>query len=190
MRHHGIPTRLLDWTESPLVALFFALCDSTEGEAACVWLLRPWSLNAISIRRRSVPTTDLEELSAYTLVGSESEVIRKVKADLPVAVRPRHAIHRAVGQSGMFTIHGDRDCSLDSLVDPEDQSPWIMKIEIAQDCYEQTFRDLFEAGVTASSIFPDLDELAADLTYRYSVRFQGGSLSKSRGSQSARKLEA
>ena len=171
MRHHGVPTRLLDWSESPLVALFFALRDSTNGEAACVWLLRPWSLNVLSISRQSVPTTDLGKLSAYTLVGSESEVIRKVKAVLPVAVRPRHAIHRAVGQSGMFTIHGIRDCSLDLLVDPGDQSPWIMKIEIAQDRCEQTFRELFEAGVTASSIFPDLDGLAADLTYRYSVRF-------------------
>lgn len=44
MQHYGLPTRLLDWSESPLVALYFAL-SSQEDKDAAVWALNPMKLN-------------------------------------------------------------------------------------------------------------------------------------------------
>jgi hypothetical protein len=48
MQHYGVPTRLLDWTEGALIALFFAVRKVDRVDIPCVWVLDPKRLNRLS----------------------------------------------------------------------------------------------------------------------------------------------
>lgn len=74
MQHYGLPTRLLDWSESPLVALYFAVekHEHYAGEDAALWCLRPSELNKKANIQDDheeffIPSFDDQELKNYSL---------------------------------------------------------------------------------------------------------------------------
>lgn len=111
-QHYGIPTRLLDWSENPLVALFFATSNSdAEGH---VWALNAWQLNLATISLGSVPTTDSPFFANYVIDIDNINVERKIVASEPMAIRPYHVFSRLNAQHGVFTIHGSKEKSIDT----------------------------------------------------------------------------
>lgn len=79
--------------------------------------------------------------------------------DLPVAVHPAHIHPRITAQKGCFTIHGKLERPLSELVPPR----ILRQYRIHAASFESIRSDLRLAGITYSTMFPDLDGLAVDL---------------------------
>lgn len=173
MQHYGMPTRLLDWTESSLVALYFAVEDFSRTSNAAVWVMHPWTLNknAESYGQQSVPqlSKDIDDLYWYPMntVLTQGQAVR-VKKNRPMALRPAHTTRRIVAQRGQFTVHGHDTIGLDQV--PQ-MNLDLFKVEIDGRYKLTLLRQLYKVGVSRYTIFPDLTGLSHELRVRYSKEF-------------------
>jgi hypothetical protein len=160
MQHYGLPTRLLDWTESALIGLYFALRDHRGDSDAAVWMLNPWWLNKQSLGDYVLPDAG----SAQVANWGPLKPGQMLDARPPAAIRPTHASPRIAAQKGFFTIHGTERGALDRLSQsPADRGPQLRKLTIPKDGVADMRRDLAIAGVTETTVFPELDGLSREL---------------------------
>lgn len=170
-QHHRLPTRLLDWTESALVALFFALHSTTEPEAPCVWVLNPFwlTLKAGFGYNIIVPSMhiDADFEDAY---GS----LTKSNEEFPVALRPHHITRRVTAQKGVFTLFGLNEHALESIgLENADDLRFLRLVLIAPTAVDSLRNELACAGMTHSTVFPDLDGLSLELAENARRRIEG-----------------
>ena len=105
MQHHGLPTRLLDWSENFATALYFALRDSGNTDAA-IWVLDPFRLNADSYGRDFIIDLSTEFPQGYGkyFINKNNELYDTFPADI-MAIMPDRSTPRILAQRGAFSIH-------------------------------------------------------------------------------------
>lgn len=163
MQHHGVPTRLLDWTESPLFALWFAVADKSREETdACIWCLNPVALNHEIAR---ITLSSAHELLAFADdMELEPYLVSKLATGgelRPVAgIAPRQ-FERVYAQQGVFTIHHRDVTPLEGMVRPGGGvANHLKKLVIPAASKPRLREELSRLGVTELAVFPELPNVA------------------------------
>lgn len=175
MQHYGVPTRLLDWTENPLIAFFFALTSAKKNyttnnysNPAAVWVVSPKLWNQMVFKHVSYQGVALS-ISDRLLEPYEPLTVKTDEPPaLPAAMFGLHNSPRIVAQRGVFTIFGSEIQSMDEIFQANsfpDQT--LIKIILPDDKIQDLLNKLITTGYTDSMMFPSLDGLAKETKRLY-----------------------
>ncbi len=153
-QHYGLPTRLLDWTESAMIGLYFAIRDNKHWDNdGSLWMLNPSKLNKARV--------DVERILGR--LGPHSGPLFGLKEPEEeghiLAISTPHGNLRMLFQQSVFTIHGTTK-GLDQF---EGSDEYLSKYIVPHSAKANLVLSLKRMGIVESYIFPEIEYLAQEL---------------------------
>jgi hypothetical protein len=206
MQHHGIPTRLLDWTTNSLAALFFSLeaysrkldggnvshVTSPESGQVAVWMIDAyWLSDHLSDEWGSPILPYSEDATRYIpspekLIDRMNET-RALIPKYPMPIEPPAMHPRVAAQEGRFIIFGRTHDLLDQKIRLERQHDCttedlrFKQIRFTVQDVNAALRELAHLGVSKRTLFPDLAGLAEFVRWKHFHKIGGYNLESDGG---------
>lgn len=165
MQHYGLPTRILDWSSSPLIACYFALEKNRDKDNdSCIWALIPRKVNIQEGFGEHVYPIDAYSVQQMLIPAFKpnSEIEDQFK-DKIIACHSVQKNLRMYSQQSSFTVHNSMK-RLEDICDSETLFKFVIPCKFKQDIYES----INILGISTSFIYPDMEHVSEDIIKKYS----------------------
>lgn len=169
-QHHGVPTRLLDWSYSPLVAAHFAISSVHPGDACAIWRLDWQKVH----RAFDLPELVflIDDLRALHLVDSEEaftpwDLFTGTASNFACLIEPPSLDTRIVAQAAAFTLCSENTIPFETFLARHELSDALTKFIVPADAVHHLRDQLDLVGIEERHLFPNLDGVAASIRRYY-----------------------
>ena len=173
MQHYGLPTRLLDWTEASLVALYFAVKNPNDTYIPSVYILDPYWLDEVTNNKKTgeglTYSTDETNISEEheKLLCSYLELDEK-RPCFPICINPPVIDNRIYTQKSVFTMHGKWNNPFKIII-RNNKNARVAKIRFSTKSAKYIKQQLYAMGITEGTLFPGLEGLSQDLKWQFGI---------------------
>jgi hypothetical protein len=167
MQHHGVPTRLLDWTDGGLIGLHFAVRDKSAAKGDPDAIKR-WE----RFYAKHPFEYDEEDWDRLYLPADEDDAKEKLlnTPKIPLLWDSPHVTRRIAAQRSRFMVFGSDPIWLIEMMTKKKRDCRMEALCVAPGAISKIKHELRDAGVTESVIFPDLDGLGRELSHVWADR--------------------
>jgi hypothetical protein len=161
-QHHGIPTRLLDWSSDPIAAAFFAAVDllPSVGDAIVVWALHKERASRVEVRGVRLPY-----IPGQPTISPRIYIDRPLSGDNPYLAAQSGWLFTTIRNSGIYYMqHNGLRPSLEDFV-AESNSPDIVlrKLILPHEYVADLRQLLYRENVSRGLFMPTMDNVAKDV---------------------------
>jgi len=188
MQHHGVPTRLLDWSDGALIALHFAVRDKPmpPKSGSIIYVLDPywlvhllkhhpdrqnaevrWKEYLEKEKPSDMVEDDWERLYLPTDEDDAKDPLMKTP-ETPMLWDSPHMTRRVAAQRSRFMIFGTDPSWLVKL--EKKKHSLLSSVAIPRSSINRIRQELKDAGITESVVYPDLDGLGRELKQVWKMR--------------------
>ncbi len=187
-QHFGVPTRLMDFTQNPLVALYFACVDTKDADGS-IWIINEPEYNKTFFQMKGFSLSTDSKFIISKIISDEivnafnTPDYRQNRIPYPWIYKPDYREERMNLQSSIFMIWGAKRGELTSFVKNKHymtadnnvinkEDGILCYIKIPVDCKEKILNQLNLCGINQKFVYPGLDGVGRFINTKYSAKIK------------------